>query len=321
LPNDPYTYAEAADWRTEHKIYLSKLPDSKKAIDAELKKGEYGSPRMREWKHFTEDLKTGKLSKLDTKTKVELVNAWCNRAIAYDDDKAAASNSLSRQEVKNWYQTPDKTLRTGKGTCADIARLKAATLAEAGVVPEQDERLILAHVVDTDGKLSGHEFLMVNVDGNNYILNNNMNQPLPKTGGLETDREHLGPNSQYCGEEGVYPVSAERTNGRVTYYDPQKIDEAVARERKSPTTVPERRSGITTNDESIHFDTQKGVSTGQATAIRKTMDRANALNPVTGDPSVYEKKVEPLTPPPEPGAEKATHMPIKNRRHMQQPHV
>ena len=65
-------------------------------------------------------------------------------------------------------------MSSGKGLCSDIARLKYETLKAVGI-SDKNLRLVYGPIYDKEDKyLANHEVLLVNVDGQNVILNDNV---------------------------------------------------------------------------------------------------------------------------------------------------
>lgn len=296
LPKDPNVYRNAMLWRKDHKKYLSKLPHSRqrlKSLASEIN----CPPRVKEWESLVRKLNSSEpdgLAKLDDKTKIEIVNIWVNSAIAYDYEKGkkADEGGSDSKDAADWYNTPLETLKTGKGVCGDIARLKLETLTAAGIVPENDMRLVIGSILSEKPSRDQHEELMVHVDGKNYMLNNNLFSDgalLLHSGGLETDYEQLGIDSKYG--FGLIPVESDRINGRITYYNPQQMDNQFKNEIEiTPAFIQGPYFTCPVDETGLHYciDAQKEIDPKIMRTITDTLARARSVNTVTGSGSLTE---------------------------------
>jgi predicted transglutaminase-like cysteine proteinase len=151
--------SEMLQWEKFHQSYLSRRSKYSDTLISQCRAQANCSPRVDAWNRLVDTLNS---SHLDALTKIQAVNVWVNEAIYYFD-----------KNPKN-IETAFETLSTGTGICGDIARLKYETLRAVGI-SDKDMRLVSGHIYDSeDNFLAYHEILLVNADGQNLILNDNV---------------------------------------------------------------------------------------------------------------------------------------------------
>lgn len=136
------------------------------ALLHDARTGQNRDPRLQAYADLIDVLKRSD----DRGLTLSVVNAWVNTIVKYDDAKYLTANDPNTpNKLQNWLQTPDQTLMSGTGTCADIALLKYETLRQLGF-RDSDMRLVIGTATNTDGKSEPHMVLSVNVSGKNTIL-------------------------------------------------------------------------------------------------------------------------------------------------------
>jgi predicted transglutaminase-like cysteine proteinase len=160
IPNTDYEghRGEMIQWEQFHQSYLSRRSKDSDTLISQCRAQANCSPRVDAWNRFVGTLNS---SHFDALTKIQAVNVWINEAIYYFKDS---------KKVKTAFET----LSTGTGICDDIARLKYETIRAVGI-SDKDMRLVSGHIYDSEDKfLAYHEVLLVNADGQNLILNDNV---------------------------------------------------------------------------------------------------------------------------------------------------
>ncbi len=284
------------DWQNQSSSYLkreqSAWPSHRTAYDNAISR-----PRLAAWDHMVGMLKA---SGLDDKSKMQVVNAWVNEAIRYDQDKYSKSKNVGNDP--NWYQTSFHTLDSGKGVCGDIGRLKYQTLKAVGI-DDKNMRLVGGDVhdlVDTS-KTEAHELLMVNTGGRSYLLNNNMAADGNKLdqGGVELASSYFQgkPAETRYGKFGI--------NGHDAVFVP---------------TVSENGQGLRAYN--IPWDPKKGAAqypsfadapadTQNATQVREASSSVNINNPADSEQikglikEARDLRISGLSPKPAVGTDKA----------------
>jgi predicted transglutaminase-like cysteine proteinase len=196
-----------------HQSYLLRRPES----DDLLKQTRPGVgldtdawKRIHAWNGFVDTLRS---SHLDLSTKVQIANVWCNEVTRYGVEDT-------------YYQTAFQTASSGMAKCGGIARFKYETLRAIGV-DDKNMRLVGGRIYDPKGDfIDAHEILLVNIKGNNFVLNDNVtgghfNVPLPiPHGGVEPARRFM------WGTEGrsainnygrFIPLTADSETGTMAY--------------------------------------------------------------------------------------------------------
>jgi len=127
-----------------------------------VRTGHTTDPRAEAWNNLIETLKPVQNKALVA----EIVNSWVNTLVKYDDAKFLRRDSAD----PNWFQTPQETFFSGKGTCADIALLKRETLLRLGI-KDSDMRMVGGTSTYHDGTSYEHMVLEVNLGNHNMVLN------------------------------------------------------------------------------------------------------------------------------------------------------
>lgn len=97
----------------------------------------------------------------ETIAKIQRVNRWVNRSIAYTEDRDLFARA-------DYWAGATRTLRLRKGDCEDIALTKMQLLAAAGVARSDMVLTIARDLV----RGADHALLMVKVDGRYVMLDN-----------------------------------------------------------------------------------------------------------------------------------------------------
>jgi len=266
--------------KEQNESYLSRRPESDTLIN-QCRSQKGCNPRIDAWNEFVDTLKS---SHLDPMSKVEAVNVWVNETIRYDDAKSDAG-----ADWRAWHQTPFTTLSSGKGQCTDIARLKYETLKASGAIADTDMRLVDGLLYDEQGRvLAGHEMLVLNVDGKNWVLNDNFtgthwpsSRPLLHGGVESADVFVLG--KQGGSAVNTYgrfvPQTADHENDTTYYPNPQHVADGNA-------------SGII-QDKSVGNDRSEAVCTTDGNfCVDGAKQPANAEHDTRGGLQVVGRQIE-----------------------------
>ena len=143
--------------------YKQRRGDLNRIIDDCRKHPTKYNGRMVAWVQLIDKIKPIKNPEL----KLMLVNGFFNTMINYDVPKGDIENVTNI----NWIQTPQKTLKSGKGVCCDIAALKYETLMRVGFSPSQLHLIGILVEDKKTGKISRHMAPMVDYKNKQLILN------------------------------------------------------------------------------------------------------------------------------------------------------
>lgn len=99
--------------------------------------------------------------------RAQVVNAWVNTAIAYDDDFVLAQK---KAREKRPSPTLVETLENGKGICDQQAQLKLYALSRSGTAQE-DLRYVALMVIKEGKWVESHAVVLARLNGKTFVLN------------------------------------------------------------------------------------------------------------------------------------------------------
>ncbi len=231
------------------------------------------NPRIVAMNKFISELKSSQFSDM---TKVQLVNSYVNEMIKYlpDSDKDEAKLG------DDWYQTTHATLTSGMGECADIAYLKRSILSKIGI---DDSKMYLVGGIffNADNQfIHGHEELLVNLDGHNYMLNSDVTSLgfRMNRGGIVLAATSVVDN---VGHGKFIPITAKNNDGVFVYNSLEQYADGTAHMKSliNP-TIPEQNNmpQLCGASSCVEVDSNL-ITSSTAGFIAGHLEEAHRLNP------------------------------------------